>query len=272
MKYFDQRNLNPKVTLIGAGPGDPELLTLKAVKALNECTIVLYDALVNPEILEHAPNAYKLFVGKRKGCHAYAQDQINELIVKYAKEYGHVVRLKGGDPFVFGRGKEEKDYAEAHGIPTSLIPGITSATSVPALAGIPVTERKVSESFWVITGTTSNHKISKDVELAARSSATVVILMGMGKLSEIVEIYKKAGKSELPVAIIQNGSREDEHIETGTVENIEEVVYESRISSPAIIILGEVVRGSEHFLRSRFEDEFIYQNLGVDAFSLKEVH
>ncbi|GHA27714.1 uroporphyrinogen-III C-methyltransferase [Salinimicrobium marinum] len=262
-----RKKIHPKLTLVGAGPGGPDLLTIKAVKALEAADVVLYDALVNPVILNHAPNAYKLFVGKRKGCHSCAQDQINELIVKYAREYGHVVRLKGGDPFVFGRGKEEKDYAEARGIVTEFIPGITSATAVPAMAGIPVTERKVSESFWVITGTTSNHKISKDVALAAQSSATVVILMGMAKLSEIVDIYKKAGKPELPVAIIQNGTLEDQHVETGSVETIEEIVYESKISSPAIIVLGEVVKGySERLPKINFlnpEDEFIYQNLGV---------
>lgn len=267
-----RKKVNPKLTLVGAGPGDPDLLTIKAVKALGTADVVLYDALVNPVILEHAPNAYKLFVGKRKGCHTYAQDQINELIVKYAKEYGHVVRLKGGDPYVFGRGKEEKDYAEARGIATDFVPGITSVTAVPAMAGIPVTERKVSESFWVITGTTSNHKISKDVALAAQSSATVVILMGMGKISEIVEIYKKAGKPDLPVAIIQNGTREDQHIETGSVETIEKTVYESKISSPAIIVLGEVVKRTSKFLSKmnflNVEDEFIYQNLGVKEFAV----
>ena len=237
------KRMHPEFTLIGAGPGDPELLTLKAVKALREARVVLYDALVNPEILKHAPNAFKLFVGKRKGCHAYAQDQINELLVKYAEEYGHVVRLKGGDPFVFGRGKEEQDYAEAHGVRTHFIPGISSATAVPAMAGIPVTERGVAESFWVITGTTSNHKISKDVSLAAQSAATIVILMGMGKLPEIVEIFKKAGKGKMPIGIIENGTREDERIEIGIIENIEQRVYDSRISSPAIIVIGEVVRG-----------------------------
>lgn len=243
------KSIQPELTLIGAGPGDPELLTLKAVKALQDARVVLYDALVNPEILKHATNAYKLFVGKRKGCHAYAQDQINELIVKYAKEYGQVVRLKGGDPFVFGRGKEEQDYAEAHGVKTRFIPGISSATAVPAMAGIPVTERGVAESFWVITGTTSNHKISKDVSLAAQSAATVVILMGMGKLPEIVEIFKNAGKGEMPIGIIQNGTREEERFEVGTIRDIEQRVYESKISSPAIIVIGEVARGGRKRLR-----------------------
>lgn len=268
------RKITPHVTLVGAGPGDPDLLTLKAVKALKDADVVLYDALVNREILNYAPGAKKLFVGKRKGCHAYSQDQINELIVKYAKEFGHVVRLKGGDPFIFGRGNEEKLFAQAYNISTTVIPGITSATAVPAAAGIPVTQRKIAESFWVITGTTAGHKISKDVALAAQSSATVVILMGMGKLAEIAAIFKEAGKSETPIAIIQNGTREDQHIETGLINNIEETVYKSRISSPAIIVIGEVVEESTHF-QKKFgekmksipapEDEFIFQNLDLSA-------
>ena len=126
-----------KLVLIGAGPGDPDLLTVKAVKALNETQVVLYDALANEQILNHAPQAQKIFVGKRKGCHAYAQSQINELIVQKALENKHVVRLKGGDPFVFGRGAEEIEYAESFGIETEVIPGITSAIAVPALEGIP---------------------------------------------------------------------------------------------------------------------------------------
>lgn len=268
------RKIIPHVTLVGAGPGDPELMTLKAVRALQEADVVLYDALVNPEILHHAPEAKKLFVGKRKGCHAYSQDQINELIVKYAEEYGHVVRLKGGDPFVFGRGSEEKSFAEAHHVATTVIPGISSATAVPATAGIPVTRRKLAESFWVITGTTAGHKISKDVVLAAQSSATVVILMGLGKLAEIAGIFKEAGKSDIPIAIIQNGTREDQHVETGLISNIEEKVYKSGLSSPAIMVIGEVVKESLHFqeeLNEKLkeiptpEDEFIFQNLGFSA-------
>lgn len=268
------RKITPQVTLVGAGPGDPDLLTIKAVKALQLADVVLYDALVNPEILNHAPGAKKIFVGKRKGCHAYSQDQINELIVMYAEKFGHVVRLKGGDPFVFGRGSEEKSFAEARNVTTTVIPGISSATAVPASAGIPVTQRKLAESFWVITGTTAGHKISKDVFLAAQSSATVVILMGMGKLAEITAIFKEAGKSEMPIAIIQNGTRKDELVETGLIINIEKKVYESKISSPAIIVIGEVVRESFKFqekygdkLKQLLspEDEFILQNLGLSA-------
>ena len=209
--------LNPKLTIVGAGPGDVELITLKAIKALQTADVVLYDALVNEELLQYAPQANCIFVGKRLGCHAYSQDQINELIVSQAKRYGHVVRLKGGDPFVFGRGSEEIAYAQQFDIATAIVPGISSALGVPASNGISLTQRKVSESFWVITGTTSDHKLSKDVSLASQSSATVVILMGMHKLDEIISIYQKNRTDDLPVAIIQNGTTQNEKKAIGEI-------------------------------------------------------
>lgn len=257
----------PKVILVGSGPGDPDLLTLKAVKALEKAPVVLYDALVNESILDHAPNALKVFVGKRRGMHSFSQDHINNLLVKYAREYGYVVRLKGGDPFVFGRGKEETDYIESFGIKTAIIPGITSAIAVPAAIGIPVTHRKFTESFWVITGTTSSREISSDIHLASTSNATVVVLMGMSKLSEIVGIYKRNNRSSLPIAVIQNGTKDEESSGVGTIETIEAIVEEKQLSSPAIIIIGEVVNGHEsmltYFTEAFIEDDFIYQNLDI---------
>src|SRR6476661_2834377 len=164
----------PKLTLVGAGPGDAELITVKGIKALSQADVVLYDALVNPDILEYAPqNAVKLYVGKRSKNHTYTQEQINTLIVELAHKHGHVVRLKGGDSFVFGRGLEEIKYAELFEIETSVVPGISSSIGVPALSGIPVTHRGASESFWVITGTTSKGELSKDVRVAAHTNATV---------------------------------------------------------------------------------------------------
>jgi uroporphyrin-III C-methyltransferase len=232
----------PKLTIVGAGPGDVELITLKAIKVLEDADVVLYDALVNEELLQYAKKAEIIFVGKRFGCHAYSQDQINELIVSMAKRFGHVVRLKGGDPFVFGRGSEEIEYACKFGLETAIVPGISSAMGVPASNGISLTQRRVAESFWVITGTTSDHKLSKDVALASQSSATVVILMGMHKLSEIIAIYQGNRSDDLPVAIIQNGTTSDEKKVIGTISSIAELVNEHQISSPAIIVIGEVVR------------------------------
>jgi uroporphyrin-III C-methyltransferase len=232
----------PRITLVGAGPGDAELITLKGVKALQTADVVLYDALVNEELLEFAPkHATKVYVGKRSGDHSYSQDAVNKLIVDYAINYGHVVRLKGGDPFVFGRGFEELDYAASYSIPAQVIPGISSSISVPGLQNIPVTHRGVSESFWVVTGTTAGGNVSNDVYEAARTKATVVVLMGIHKLAEITEIFKKEGKNKLPVAVIQNGSTKDEKLAIGIVDTIVEVVAEKKITSPALIIFGEVV-------------------------------
>lgn len=242
VSFYASPDNNPgKLTIIGAGPGDPDLITIKAIKALETADVVLYDALVNNELLAYADKAEKIFVGKRKGCYSYHQDQINELIVSRAKSHGHVVRLKGGDPFVFGRGAEEMEFAASHGLQTAVVPGISSSLCVPAYQSIPVTKRGASESFWVITGTTKQHKLSSDVALAAKSSATVVILMGMSKLSEIVTLFKNEGKVKTPIAIIQNGTREDEKISVGSISNIEEEVKIKNLSNPAIIIIGEVV-------------------------------
>lgn len=235
----------PKVSLVGAGPGDPELITLKGVLALNNADVVLYDALINPILLNHAPeNSLKIFVGKRNGNKSNPQEDTNQLCVHYAKEYGHVVRLKGGDPFVFGRGAEELDYIHQFGIPTEVIPGISSSVAVPAAAGIPVTKRGISESFWVITGTTSSGELSSDLILASQSKATVVLLMGTKKLGEIVQVYKAQNLEQKPIAIVQSGTTKDEKIVAGTIMDIEGKALKSGIGSPAIIIVGEVVRES----------------------------
>lgn len=232
----------PKLTVVGAGPGDIDLITIKAIKAIESADVILYDSLINTDLLTHAsPLAELIFVGKRKGCYTYQQDQINELIVARANSKGSVLRLKGGDPFVFGRGAEEIDYARNFGLETEVVPGISSAIAVPAYQGIPLTKRDVSESFWVITGTTKAHKISNDIPLAAQSTATVVILMGMSKLKEITNIFSAHGKENTPVAIIQNGTTPHEKIGIGTIGTICNIVEQKGLSNPAIIVIGEVV-------------------------------
>lgn len=247
----------PMLTVVGAGPGDPDLITLKAIKAIACADVILYDALINEELLKYArPNAEKIFVGKRKGCYAYQQKQINELIVNRAISHGHVVRLKGGDPFIFGRGAEEIDYVRQFNIETYMVPGISSSFAVPAYQGIPLTKRDASESFWVVTGTTQFHELSKDIVLAAQSTATVVILMGMGKLNDIVDIYKSLGKCNTSVAIIQNGTTKKEKVGYGKIKNILKVVEEKQLSSPAIIVIGEVVN-KRVVLSSMFQDNII---------------
>ena len=240
-----------KLTVVGAGPGDAELITLKGIKALQSSDLVLYDALAAVELLEYASQAEQIFVGKRKGCYTYQQEQINELIVQRAKQGRHVVRLKGGDPFVFGRGAEEMEYAASQGIEVAMVPGISSSISVPAMQQIPVTKRGSAESFWVITGTTKAHKISSDVKLAAKSNATVVILMGMSKLPQIVSLFKAEGKAAMPIAIIQNGTREDERIGIGTISSIEKEVEKRQLANPAIIIIGEVVKSRNNLSEIR---------------------
>lgn len=254
------KNNKPKLTLVGAGPGDPDLITVKGIKALNNANVVLYDALVNAELLEHAPNAIKIFVGKRIGFKRYEQSEINELIVQYAFNHGHVVRLKGGDPFIFGRGSEEIEYADTFNIETAIVSGITSALAVPASLGIPLTHRNIAKSFWVVTGTNLKQELSNDVYLAAQSNATVVILMGVSKLSEIVNVFQLEGKGNLPVAIIQNGTMVNEKMAIGTIDSIEEIVKFKKISSPAIIVIGEVVKQSIQ-LRSFYETFAEVKNL-----------
>jgi len=234
------------------------LISVKGTKALANADAVLYDALTHPDLLNYAPAAApKVFVGKRMGQHSFTQDEINKLIVEYALNYGHVVRLKGGDPFVFGRGQEEIEYVEAFDIPTSVVPGISSSIGVPGLQKIPVTRRDDSESFWVITGTTKDRELSKDLALAAQSSATVIVLMGTKKLALIVETYRNGGRNDMPVAIIQNGSLEDEKVILGTVETIEKLAVESGIGAPAIIVLGEVVKYHPNFNHTFVEETYL---------------
>ena len=242
------REIYPKLTLVGAGPGDAELLTIKGYNALKTADVVLYDALVNKDLLGFAPaDALKVYVGKRNHLHTYNQDQINALIVDLAFTHGHVVRLKGGDSFVFGRGQEEINYAEGYNIETAVVPGISSSIGVPALSGIPVTHRGVSESFWVITGTTRENKLSNDVLLAAKTNATIVILMGLSKLREITEVFKLEGKESTAVAIIQNGSLPNQAIVLGTIETIEMIARYENIQAPAVIVIGEVVKQHKDF-------------------------
>ncbi len=241
-------NRHQKITLVGAGPGDTDLISLKGLKALSTADVVLYDALVNEELLDYAPeHALRIFVGKRANHHAYSQLEINRMMVELARTNGHVVRLKGGDPFVFGRGGEELAYATENDIPTVVIPGISSAIALAGLQGIPLTYRGISESFWVITGATTAGSVSKDLYAAARTDATVVVLMGLNKLAEIARIFQEAGRAKLPIAVIQNGSLPDERIALGTMDDIVDQASAQQIGAPAVIIIGEVVAKHAHY-------------------------
>ncbi len=239
----------PTLTLVGAGPGDPELLTIKGMKAIQSASAILYDDLANVELLKYASDtAVLLNVGKKGWSKtSCSQEAIHALIVEYAFRYGNVVRLKGGDPFVFGRGHEEIAYAERFGITTNVIPGISSALAVPELQKIPLTSRGVAESFWVLTGTTRFYEISDDIMRAAQTNTTIVILMGMKNLTQITETFRVLGRENTPIAVIQNGSTPDEKYAVGTINDILAKVEEKQLGSPAIIIIGEVVRLSPIF-------------------------
>jgi len=240
----------PKLWIVGAGPGDPELITLKGLKAIQRADIILYDALASAELLKHAPTGCKkIYVGKRRGKKEFAQEEINQLIVFYAVRFGNVVRLKGGDPNVFGRGHEEMEYAIRRGILVEVIPGISSAIAAPSSAGIPLTKRGINESFWVVTGTLSSGEMSHDLELAARSSATIIVLMGMTHLPKIALLVQQERSPDEPMALIQEATLPGQKITIGTAADICKRAAENKMSSPAVIVVGNVV--SESFLANR---------------------
>ncbi|MEA5140172.1 uroporphyrinogen-III C-methyltransferase [Arcicella rigui] len=242
LEHFNTLDPKPKLSVVGAGPGDPDLITVKAIKALKDADVVLYDALISSELLDYCkPETEKIYVGKRPG-ESHSQDAINFLIVEKAYMYGHVVRLKGGDPFIFGRGMEEIEYAKSFGLETAYIPGISSSVAAAGYANIPLTTRGVSESFWVITGTKTDGSLSNDLEMALQTSATIVVLMGMNKLSQISAICQRIGKEHLPVAIIQNGTQTQQKVGVGVAKDLKEIAENNQLSNPAVIILGEVVK------------------------------
>ena len=234
----------PRLTVVGAGPGDPDLLTLKGAKALAAADAVLYDALANDALLAHArPGVPLLFVGKRSGFKAYTQEGINELIVAQAYRHGHVVRLKGGDPFVFGRGREEMLYAEAYGLATDYVPGISSAIAAAGSVGIPATHRGLSEGFRVLTATTADEQLSTALLEAAQSpTVTTIILMGMSRLAEIAALFARYGGAAVPAAVIQNGTLPSARVVAGTVADVATRASRAGLGAPAVIVFGDVVR------------------------------
>ncbi len=236
----------PELILVSAGPGHPDLITVMGIKALKRANVILYDALANPSLLDHAASdTLKIYVGKRAGLHHCNQDQINQMIVDYANEFGTVVRLKGGDAFVFGRGHEEISFAKQHGLSTSVVPGISSCTGVTAMNDIPITKRHISESFWVVTGTTKSGAFSNDMALAAQSSATVVVLMGMKNIKKIIDLFLQYRSHSEPVAVIMHGTCDNEQSGVGNLSTIEQIIKRQELGNPAIIIIGKVVAESD---------------------------
>lgn len=228
--------------ILGAGPGDPDLISVKGMKLLQKADVVLYDALVSPELLTAVrPHCRMIYVGKRKGRKEFPQEEINNLLVFYTRRYNCVVRLKGGDPYVFGRGHEELEFASSRGVRVEVIPGISSALAAPSAAGIPLTKRGVNESFWVITGTLSSGEISTDIQLAAQSSATVIILMGLNQLQKIASIFVEMRSPLEPMAVIEKATLPNQRVICGTASTIFYLVKENEINTPAIIVIGKVV-------------------------------
>ncbi len=232
---------NPQLFVLGAGPGDPELITMKGYKVLQQAKVILYDNLANKELLDICPDdCEKVYVGKQPYGDYTPQETIHELIKHYAFTKGSVVRLKGGDPFIFGRGFEEIIYARQHGITTHYIPGVTSMQA-SGLEDIPLTHRTVSESVWMVTGTKKDGRLSADLACAMQSNATVVIYMGMKKLAEIALTYSMAGKGNTPAAIIQHASLPHQKSAKGRVEDLVIMAESNKLTYPAIIIIGDVV-------------------------------
>ncbi|HOS81126.1 MAG TPA: uroporphyrinogen-III C-methyltransferase [Methanolinea sp.] len=235
-----------KVYLVGSGPGGKALLTLRAQQVLEEADVILYDQLPGPEILAGLPErAEKIDCGKFGGQHTLEQDEIEEIMVARALEGKKVVRLKGGDPFLFGRGGEELGVLRERGIPVELVPGITSAIAVPGAVGIPVTHRKYASSVTILTGHEDPEKDGSaiDWENLAGNRGTLVILMGVRNLPAIAENLVSHGKDPgTPVAIIERGMRPDQRVTTGTLATIAGIARERRVRPPAVIVIGDVVR------------------------------
>ncbi len=231
-----------KVYLTGAGPGDIDLLTIKALRVVKEADVIIYDRLANPDILKEAKDGCAfVYVGKEDSHHTLPQDEINEVIYQSALKYENVVRLKGGDPFVFGRGGEEGIYLRQRGISFEVIPGITSAIAVPAYAGIPVTHRGVTASFRVVTGHESNKGHSQIPWENYKTDDTIVFLMGLHRLKKITEKLIEIGKpKEHPIAVISRGTTPEEKTVIGTLEDIYEKAKD--LPTPALIVVGEVVK------------------------------
>lgn len=250
-----------KVILTGAGCGDFDLITLRGAEALKNADVIIYDSLIDGRLLDLAPSAEKICVGKRAGQHSAKQEEINALLVEKALSGRNVVRLKGGDPFVFGRGGEEILELKRHGIPFSVIPGVTSAVAVPELAGIPVTHRKTARSFHVITGHTADSCTPENLAQYAKLRGTLVFLMGLNSLEDIARGLISGGMPEdTPAAVISNGAARFQRTVRGTLENIAENVRTAGLSAPAIIVVGST---AEYDFSATYQPPLSGRNIAV---------
>lgn len=248
---ISNKGKNPvgEVYIVGAGPGDPELLTFKALRLMQQADIVFYDALVSPQVLDLCRrDADKVYVGKKRSNHAVAQLGINELLVNSAKEGRRVVRLKGGDPFIFGRGGEEIESLRAHGVPYQVVPGITAANAAASYAGIPLTHRDHSQSVRFVTGFLKAGTPNSNFKSFLNTDETVVFYMGLHSLPRLTTGLIDAGRSsDTPIAIVSNASMPNQQVLTGTLANIVELQEKNQLPTPALLIMGDVV-GLHHDL------------------------
>jgi uroporphyrin-III C-methyltransferase len=232
-----------KVYLIGAGPGDPDLLTMKAHRLLTAADVVLYDRLVGEQIIAMIPEtAEKLYVGKAKSLHSLPQEEINALLAVKAKEGKVVVRLKGGDPFIFGRGGEELEELVSEGVPFEVVPGVTAAAGCAAYAGIPLTHRDYAQSVRFLTGHLKDGTTELPWDELVHPAQTLVIYMGLTGLESISQSLIRFGmRPSMPVAIVEKGTSKDQRVFTSTMKDIRQVAIDNEVKSPALLIIGEVV-------------------------------
>lgn len=231
-----------KVWLVGAGPGDPDLLTLKAARLIGQAEAIVYDNLVSKSILELArPDARLIYAGKQASRHTLPQEDINRLLVDLAQEGLSVVRLKGGDPFIFGRGGEELETLAESGIPFEVVPGVTAAAGCAAYSGIPLTHRDHAQAVVFVTGHLKDHSVNLDWPALARPSQTVVFYMGVGGAGVIAKQMIAHGLApETPAAVVQNGTQPTQRVLTATLTTLAERIAAEQVQSPALIIVGSV--------------------------------
>jgi len=227
-----------KITLVGAGPGGKDLITLRGIQRLKSADVVLYDSLVDEDLLMFTSvGCEKKFVGKKKGCVAFTQQEINKIMIDFAKNGKHTVRLKGGDPFVFGRGFEELQVALENQIPVEVVPGVSSAFSVPLLFEILPTEKPDNQSIWLITATTKSHELSKNVIDAVHYNGTVIIFMGGTKIKDILKHYKDGRQDHKRIFVIENGFSPKQRLTSGVIRNFESNIPDGGFNSPALIVI-----------------------------------
>jgi uroporphyrin-III C-methyltransferase len=239
-----------RVALVGAGPGDPGLMTVRGLALLRRAEVVVYDRLVDPRLLDEAPmDALRIFAGKASGAHALSQVRINALLVAHARRGRRVVRLKGGDPFVFGRGGEEAAALAQAGITFEIVPGVSSAVAVPACAGVPVTHRGIASSFAVVTGHEDEDKAEEAVDWPRLATAvdTLVILMGARSLPRITRALLAGGRRpDTPVALIRWGTTDAQETVVGRLDEIARLAAAARVAPPVVIVVGDVVALRPH--------------------------